>query len=200
MVPLTGLEPVRRCRRGIFIPLYVAIAARRRCGPDFLFALDAVLRRAPSSLYTFAGGKSPALRSALSPLPLVPLPPWGSSTEFDAIHTDGFPFRCSNFKSLVSADSTTAADLLLPIIPDLRPSVKVLRREEEGDGDGGSRLSPPGSKDFGGSRQAESADTQGEQQAEKQPHRKPDRFHRPGVHGGNFGRQGGSGGQEGGGP
>ncbi len=42
------------------------------------------------------------LRSALSRT-------GGSFTEFDAIHTGGFPFRCSNFKSLVSADSTTAA-------------------------------------------------------------------------------------------
>ena len=57
MVPLTGLEPVRCCQRGIFIPLYVAIAAcMRRCSLDFLFALDYFLRCAPSSLYTFLEG------------------------------------------------------------------------------------------------------------------------------------------------
>ena len=40
LVPLTGLEPVRCCQRGIFSPHHVAIAARKRCGPDFLFTLD----------------------------------------------------------------------------------------------------------------------------------------------------------------
>ena len=41
MVPLTGLEPVRCCQRGIFMPHYVAIAARsKRCGLDFIFAID----------------------------------------------------------------------------------------------------------------------------------------------------------------
>ena len=33
----------------------------------------------------------------------------GSFTEFDAIHADGFPFRCSKFKSLASASFATAA-------------------------------------------------------------------------------------------
>ena len=41
LVPLTGLEPVRCCQRGIFMPHYVAIAARsKRCGLDFIFAID----------------------------------------------------------------------------------------------------------------------------------------------------------------
>ena len=41
VVPLTGLEPVRCCQRGIFMPHYVAIAARsKRCGLDFIFAID----------------------------------------------------------------------------------------------------------------------------------------------------------------
>ncbi|MCI8554206.1 MAG: hypothetical protein HFJ80_04595 [Clostridiales bacterium] len=91
VVPLTGLEPVRCCQRGIFLPLYVAIAAHaRRCGLDFIFTLDSLfLRCAPSSLYTFLKGETPS-----ASLGIVPK---GSSTEFDAIHADGFPVRCSNF-------------------------------------------------------------------------------------------------------
>ena len=100
LVPLTGLEPVRCCQRGIFSPLHVAIAARKALWSGLSLHPRRILRCAPSSLYTFPEWSG--LRSALSRAD-------GSFTEFDAIHTDGFPVRCSNFKSLVSADSTTAA-------------------------------------------------------------------------------------------
>ena len=100
VVPLTGLEPVRCCQRGIFSPHHVAIAARKALWSGLSLHPRRILRCAPSSLYTFPEWSG--LRSALSRTD-------GSFTEFDAIHTDGFPVRCSNFKSLVSADFTTAA-------------------------------------------------------------------------------------------
>lgn len=69
VVPLTGLEPVRSRPRGIFLLLYVAIAARiGRCSLDFIFTLDIFLRCAPSSLYTFLEGEPLRLRSVLSPM------------------------------------------------------------------------------------------------------------------------------------
>ena len=71
-----------------------------RCGPDFIFALDASLG-ARRQVSTRSRGMSPGFARYC--------PDGGSFTEFDAIHTAGFPCRCSNFKSLVSADSTIPA-------------------------------------------------------------------------------------------
>ena len=40
MVPQTGFEPVRCCHRGIFLLLYVTIAASLRCSLDYVFTVS----------------------------------------------------------------------------------------------------------------------------------------------------------------
>ena len=102
LVPLTGLEPVRILLRGIFTLLYVAIAAcmHRRCSPDFIFAMAVKVLGTRRKVSTRSQKKGFARYCPQS---------MRSSTEFDAIHAAGFPCRCSNYKSLASACSATAA-------------------------------------------------------------------------------------------
>ena len=123
-MPLTGLEPVRCCQRGIFVPLYVAIAVcPRRCSLDFPFTLDGgtVLRCAPSSLYTFRKKVLPAS------LGIVPHP--GVSPNLTRFTRTVSQSGAQIFKSLVSADSTTAANVPPHHTPFcLRCQAKPLRR------------------------------------------------------------------------
>ena len=71
VVPLTGLEPVRCCQRGIFTPHHVAMAARRALWSGLYLRPRCFLRRAPSSLYTFPKN----FRASLGIVPQPGVPP-----------------------------------------------------------------------------------------------------------------------------
>ena len=53
MVSVVGLEPTWYRYRGIFLLLYVAIAALLRCSLDYVFTIGDALRWLVYSLYTF---------------------------------------------------------------------------------------------------------------------------------------------------
>ena len=66
-----------------------------RCSVDYAFTVCiAALRWAPSSLYTFNDAHASKLGSALAYASMHL-----AFAEFDAIHTHGFPTRCTTFMS-----------------------------------------------------------------------------------------------------
>ncbi len=134
-MPGAGLEPAWGRPRGIFLPA-TAFTAARLASPKLharrafgVWTLPLPCRRArraergrfrqgPSSLYTFPGRAGPRADTGGRGLARrCRHCRCGCSTEFDPIHSRGFPPGCSKcFKSLASTDFATRATGAPPIL------------------------------------------------------------------------------------